>query len=173
MWTKYGEPYPQPSVVMQRLRLLVGAYISLNDNRVNKIFFNQVNRIGNQLEILENALPKHPRVKIGTRGQPADPPVVWEAWKPQKLKVKWFEYMDNVYEEANKKGSEFMEVNMRELKDKYKDSKMISHADIDKEKNADKKEDLKTEKNLRENMKVYMTRLEAEWAKHENWAKPK
>jgi hypothetical protein len=57
----YGTTYNQPRTAVQRLRAVVGAYIYLKEKNVNNIFIAQVDRIGAQLEHLENALATQPR----------------------------------------------------------------------------------------------------------------
>lgn len=169
---KYGEPHEQPRVVIQRMRSVVGAYLYMTDKRVNTIFVNQVNRIGEQLERLEQALPKHPRVvKKGGRGQP-ERIVTYSPWKYLNLQKKWYVHMDEVYNRADKKAQTFMETNLKRLKDEYSDGKMLKQSDVDKEKDKDKQKTLRLEKELREAMKPYIEKLEKEWTKTKNWPKP-
>jgi hypothetical protein len=168
--TKYGQPNDQPRIAIQKLRSVVGAFIYMTDDRVNTIFINQVNRIGQQLENLELALNKNPR-KVKKRND--DREVQLDPWKHLDLRKKWFEYMDDVYENANKKGREFMEKNIKRLKDEYNDAKMLKQSDIDKEKDSKKQNEMKDQKALRETMKIYVDNLDKEWTKRKDWPKPK
>lgn len=167
---KFGEPHEQPRVAIQRMRSIVGAYIYLKEKRVNTIFVNQVNRIGQQLENIERALPNNPRIVEKTRPERT---VTYAAWKYLNLRKKWFEHMNEVYERANNKAQDFMNINMKRLKEEYNDGKMLKQSDIDKEKDKDKREAMGLEKDLREAMKVYIDKLEKEWSKVKDWPKPK
>lgn len=170
---KYGSPYEQPRIAIQRMRSLVGGYIYMNDKRVNTIFVNQVNRIGQKLENLEQALPKNPRkVTRGRKGGPDHRVVTYDPWKYLDLEKKWYKYMDDIYDRANKKGQEFMNTNLKRLKEEYNDGKMLKQSEIDKEKDPKRRADLKAEKELREAMKVYIDKLDKEWSKWKNWPKP-
>lgn len=175
----FGEPHEQPRTALQRLRAVVGVYLYMKEKKVNDIFIDQVNRIGAQLEHIENALAKSPRTVERETAEPDENnvyqkrTVTFNKWTPLKLKEKWFAYMDSVYENANKKGQDFMKDNIKRLKDEYNDGKTIKQADIDKEKNKDKQNELKLEKKVREDMKEYIPKLEAQWTKAKDWAKPK
>lgn len=175
----YGEPHEQPRVAIQRMRAVVGAYLYLKEEKVDKIFVAQVDRIGAQLEHLENALAKTPRTVMRKEKEPnaqgivEDRPVTYNKWESQKLKEKWFAYMDGVYKNADKKAQEFMKVNLERLNNEYDNKKMIDQKDVDKEKSKDKQTEMKNEKKLRENMKDYIPKLEAAWKNAKNWSKPK
>jgi hypothetical protein len=80
--------------------------------------------------------------------------------------------MDNVYTRADEKAQKFMTENLKRLNNEYDNSKMIKQDVIDNEKDDNKREDLKSEKLLRENMKDYIPKLEAEWKKVKDWDKP-
>ncbi|KAH7400509.1 hypothetical protein DE146DRAFT_780973 [Phaeosphaeria sp. MPI-PUGE-AT-0046c] len=169
--TKKGiMPHEQPRAVIQRMRSVVGAYKYLTDKRVNTIFVDQVNRIGQQLERLEQALSRNPRIQSKRNPERI---VQYAPWKYLSLEKKWYEYMDDVYKRADKKAQELMAVNMKRLKEEYTDAKMLKQSDVDKEKDKDKREALELEKNLREAMKVYIDKLEQEWSKTKDWPKPK
>ena len=174
----FGEPHEQPRTAIQRLRAVVGAYLYVKEKKVNDIFVAQVDRIGAQLEHIENALAKSPRTVKRDDGKPDAQGIIRERlvtfkYVPLKLKPKWFAYMDNVYENANKKAQGFMEDNLKKLNDEYNDGRLIKQADVDKEKNKDKQNELKLEKQLRDDMKDYISKLEAQWAKTKDWSKPK
>jgi hypothetical protein len=169
---KYPDPYEQPRVAIQRLRSTVGAFLYLKEDKVNEIFIAQVDRIGAQLEALEQALAKNPRKTKAGRGK-GSTEVTFDAWKPMDLRSKWFKYMDSVYESANDKGVKFMEDNIKRLKAEYNDAKKITQADVDKENNPDEKKKKAAEKTLRDDMSGYITKLEAAWLKAKDWPKPK
>ncbi|KAF2463814.1 uncharacterized protein BDR25DRAFT_362485 [Lindgomyces ingoldianus] len=174
----FGEPHEQPRTAIQRMRAVVGAYLYMKEKKVDEIFVAQVDRIGAQLEYIENALAKNPKTveregEMDGQGQIETRIVTFDKWVPQKLKEKWFAYMDNVYANANKKGQDFMKDNLKRLNDEYNDKKLIKQADVDREKNKERQNELKLEKKLREDMKDYIPKLEAQWAKAKNWPKPK
>ena len=177
--SKFGKPHEQPRVAVQRLRAVIGVYLYMKETKINDIFSAQVDRIGIQLENIENSLMKSPRTMEKDASEPDDQNmyrtriVTFAKWVPQDLKGKWFDYMDNVYENANKKGQAFMKDNLGRLNDEYNDSKMITQSEVDKEKDKDKQEKLKLDKQLREDMKGYIGQLEAQWAKANAWPKPK
>jgi hypothetical protein len=151
----------------------------MKETKVNKIFIDQVNRIGAQLENIENALAKTPRTverdsaTPDKTGQYKKRTVKFHGWEPQKLKEKWFAYMDDVYARANQKGEDFMKKNLARLKAEYNDKKLIKQADINKEKNKERQNELKLEKRLRDDMKEYIPKLEAQWDRAKDWPKPK
>ncbi|KAH7079796.1 hypothetical protein FB567DRAFT_129220 [Paraphoma chrysanthemicola] len=167
---KRTQPHDQPRVALQRMRAVVGAYLYFTDDRVNKIFVDQVDRIGNRLELLEAALSKNPRAAQRENPQRI---VMYNSWKPLKLKEKWYTYMDDVYETANNKGTKFMKDNIKRLRDEYTDAKRISQAQVDKENDKDKQKVLANEKKLRDDMPDYISKLEAAWSLAQNWPKPK
>lgn len=175
----FGEAHEQPRAAIQRMRAIVGAYLYMKEDKVNRIFVAQVDRIGAQLENIENALTKSPRTVKRNDGIPdtngiiQSRLVVYNKWEHLKLKEKWFSYMDNVYENANKKGQAFMSVNLKRLQNEYNDNKKIQQSDIDKEKNKERQTELKLEKQLRDNMSDYIPKLEAQWTKAKDWGKPK
>jgi hypothetical protein len=171
---KYPKVHDQPRVALQRMRSVVGAYLYLTEDKVNKIFIDQVDRIGAQLEIMEQALSKTARTSDkGGRGSGPSRTVTFNKWTPLKLKEKWFAYMDDVYENANKKGQNFMKDNIKRLKDEYDDGKKITQAQVDKEKTQDEKNKKAAEKKLREDMPDYISKLEAAWLKAKDWPRPK
>jgi hypothetical protein len=158
------------------MRSVVGAYMYMKEKTVDDIFVAQVNRMGAQLEIIENALAKAPRIMHrGGRNDAnkAERDVPFHKWTPLKLKEKWFVYQDDVYHRANKKGLAFMKDNLERLKKEYPDSKKIKQADVDKETTKAAKEAKAAEKKLREDMPDYITKLEAAWTKAKDWPKPK
>jgi hypothetical protein len=168
----FGEPHEQPRAALQRLRAVVGAFIYLKEKKVDDIFVAQVDRIGAQLEHLETALSTQPREM--DKGKGADKHTVkFALWQPQKLKEKWFAYMDDVYTKADKKAQDFMTDNIKRLNDEYDKKKMIDQKDIDKEKNDEKRNEMKLEKDLRKAMEDNIPKLEAEWKKVKDWTKPK
>ena len=171
---KYGDPVEQPRVAIQRMRSVVGGFIYLNEKTVNTIFVNQVNRIDKQIENLERILPNYPRKMSKTDPTTRDKrAVTFDPWKHQSLEKKWYEYMDGVYNRANGKGVEFMNKNIKRLKDEYNDGKMLKQADVDKEKDPKKKAELTKEKDLREAMKSNIDLLEKERSKRKDWLRPK
>ncbi|KAH7385735.1 hypothetical protein BKA66DRAFT_461898 [Pyrenochaeta sp. MPI-SDFR-AT-0127] len=175
---KHGDFHEQPRVAIQRMRSVVGTFLYMKEKRVNDIFIAQVDRIGYQLENIENALAKNPRTVERKYSEPDENGnykrvVTFRNWEPQKLKEKWFEYMDKVYEKANKKGQDFMRENLKRLNDEYNNGKLIKQADVDKERDKDKQNELKVEKQLRDDMKDYISKLEAKWAAAKDWPKPK
>jgi hypothetical protein len=157
---RFGEPTEQPRVAIQRLRAVLGAYLYMKEKNIDDIFVAQVDRIGAQLEHIENALTVNPRKMVKKAGGKRT--VILNKWVPQKLKEKRFVYMDDVYEFADKKAQDFMKDNLARLKTEYNDGKLIQDADIKKEKDKDKQNELKLEKKLREDMKDYIPKLEAE-----------
>jgi hypothetical protein len=172
-----GEWNKQPRTVLQRMRAVVGAYLYLKEPKVNDIFIKQVDRIGQQLENLENALAKQPRiaerkVKDPKPNEDNKKSVPFHVWKPQKLKEKWFAYVDDVYKKADKKAQDFMKTNIERMEKEYTDAKMIKQDKIDKEKKDDEKKKLILEKDLREEMKKAIPKLKAEWTKSKDWPKP-
>jgi len=174
---RLGPPLEQPRKAVQRMRAVIGAFLYMKEDKINKIFIDQVDRIGAQLEHLENALAENPRkVKRTTKkedGKVEDRIVTFDKWEPQNLKEKWFKYMDDVTDIAIKKGQDFMKTNIARLKEEYNDKKMIDQKEIDKEKNKKKQDEKKEEKKLREDMKKYIDNLEKAWAKAKNWERPK
>jgi hypothetical protein len=145
----------------------------LKEDKINKYFIAQVDRIGAQWEALERALAKTPR-KVDRKNDKGDTvPVEYSKWKYLDLRKKWFAYMDEVYERANKKGQKFMKVNIDRLKEEYTDAKKIDQKDVDKEKDKKKQEDKAAWKALRDDMPAYITKLEAAWKKADTWNKPK
>jgi len=175
---KYGKPHEQPRAAIQRMRLVVGTYLYMRETEVNKIFVDQVNRIGNQLENLENALARNPKTVTrkgstpNAQGVIEDRVVVFKNWPILQLKEKWFKYMNQVYTNANNKGKEFMKENLKQLKAEYNDAKLIKQEDVDKQGDHKKQEEMKLEKQLREDMKKYIAKLEAEWNKANHWSQP-
>jgi hypothetical protein len=174
---KWPDPNQQPRVAIQRMRSVVGALLYMTNNKVNQIFVNQVDRIGAQLDNIENALPKTPRTKMkkvkGADNKEVEITVTFNKWEHLDLKKKWFDYMDGVYTRANDKANAFMKTNFKELNDEYDSKKMIKQDDINKEKDKDKQKKMKEEKKLRDDMKDYIAKLETEWTKANNWSKPK
>jgi len=81
---KWPVPHDQPRVAIQRMRSVVGAFRYLKEDEVNEIFIKQVVRIGAQLEIMEQALSKHPRtIEKGGRGTNEDKrTVTLTPWTP-------------------------------------------------------------------------------------------
>ncbi|KAH4055823.1 hypothetical protein HBI26_186480 [Parastagonospora nodorum] len=153
----YPDPFEQPRVVIHRLRSAVGTLLYMQEPEINKIFIAQVDRIGAQLENLENALQKDPR-KVNkknsrTNDVSQDHVVTFDPWQPQKLKEKWFKYMDEAYKNANSGVQEFVDDTVAKLRVEFDDARLIKQADIDKEKDKTKKEELAKEKKLREDIK--------------------
>ncbi|KAI8937308.1 hypothetical protein NX059_006515 [Plenodomus lindquistii] len=165
-----NEPLEQPKAAVQRLRNVIGAYLYLKEPRVNNIFVAQVDRIGAQLQNIENTL------KVRPRSMPKLDPtriVNWSPWKPLGLKEKWFVYMNERYDTAHSKSQKFMKDNIERLNAEYNDAKLIKQADIDKVDDKKKKQALQDEKKLREDMKDIIKKLEDEWAKTKDWPRPK
>lgn len=175
----FGEPLDQPRAAIQRMRSVVGAYLYLKEKKVNKIFVDQVNRIGAQLENLENQLAKTPKFVKRKYDDPdggvvkIEKTVYFHPWKHQKLREKWFEYMDQVYETANQRGQDFMEENLARLEDEYNDSKLKEVQDAFKrEKKKKEKDELSLEVQLRQEMKKNIEKLSSHWSKAKNWPRP-
>ncbi|KAH5090123.1 hypothetical protein HBI38_042970 [Parastagonospora nodorum] len=173
----YPDPFEQPRVVIHRLRSAVGTLLYMQEPEINKIFIAQVDRIGAQLENLENALQKNPR-KVNkknsrTNDVSQDHVVTFDPWQPQKLKEKWFKYMDEAYKNANSGVQEFVDDTVAKLRVEFDDARLIKQADIDKEKDKTKKEELAKEKKLRVDMKKYTPKFEEQWIRANGWSKPK
>lgn len=173
---KYPNVLEQPRVAIQRMRAVVGALLYMTDTEVNRIFIDQVNRIGTQLENLENALAENPRTKqtniTNAENEIETITVSFNKWEPLNLKKKWFDYMDKIYREANSKATKFMDDTFKKMDDEYDSKNMIKQADIDKEKDRDKQRKMQEEKRLREDMKEYIPKLKTEWKRANNWPKP-
>jgi len=146
----------------------------MKDKTVDDIFVAQVDRIGKQLELLENALAKNPRI-VTKKTNRVPRTVQFHNWVPQGLKEKWFVYMDVVYNRANKKGLDFMEDNLKRLNKEYpdKDKDKISQTEVDNEKDGKVKSGKAAERKLRQEMPGYIRNLEAAWSKAKDWPKPK
>jgi hypothetical protein len=176
--SKWPKVLDQPKVAIQRMRYVVGAYLYMKDEKVDKIFVAQVDRIGAQLENIENALAETP---ITIKKQDEMPneqgilevkEVILNKWERLNLKKEWFTYMDGVYIRANNKAQDYMTENFRRLDAEYKDKKIIDEKEIDKEKDKDKQKIMREERALRVNMKEYIKKLKEEWEKTKNWPKP-
>ncbi|KAF2686380.1 hypothetical protein K458DRAFT_387388 [Lentithecium fluviatile CBS 122367] len=171
-------PLAQPRIAIQRLRIVVGAFLYMKEKKVNDNLVDQVDRIGAQLEILENALAKKPRTVEREEAEPDQNGVYWKRivtfknWTPLKLKEMWFAYMDGIYKNANVKTTAFMDANLAKLKTEYSDQKLIKQEQVEKEKDNKKKEELASEKKLRDDMKGYIAKLEEHCDKSKNWPKP-
>lgn len=176
----FGEPLDQPIAAIQRMRTVVGAYLYLKEQKVNQIFINQVNRIGTQLENIEKQLAKTPRTALRKYDDPKggnvkiERKVTFDAWKHQKLKEKWFAYMDQVYKDANQRGQDFMKENLQRLRDEYSDKNLKRARNaVKEEKNKKRKDELSLEVQLREKMKKHIPKLRTQWTDAKKWTKPK
>jgi hypothetical protein len=99
--------------------------------KVDDIFIAQVDRIGDQLEKLENAVKENPRTLKKKADQPdanlvyQERTVLFNKYEPLDLKKEWFTYMDGVYERANDKAQKFMTEYLDLLDKEYDDTKMV------------------------------------------------
>lgn len=167
-----------------RLRQVVGAFLYLREKRINDILVAQVDRIGKQLERIENELVKNPRKEI--RKGPIDPAtqtapdveVTFAAWKKMDLKAAWFGYMDDIYKNRKAVALAEMKKLIGYFKDAFPDSNINKlKADIDKEEKSKKpnQSSLKTMKedlSYQQQMQKSIDKLDKEWTKAQAWPKP-
>jgi hypothetical protein len=79
---------------LMSLKYLMGARKYMRNPKIAIIFKKQKNRIGEMLDRLDKELAKHPRHDVSK-------PQRFTAWKPQKLKAFWDEYMNEKFMTAH------------------------------------------------------------------------
>lgn len=167
-----------------RLRQTVGTFLYLGEKKVDEILVKQVDRIGEQLENIENALVKKPRkekrkgpLNPATNAAP-DYEVTFDAWKKMDLKAAWFGYMDDIYKNRKAVAWKEMDKLIGWFNDMFTKSKLdklkgdIKKEENEKNPNKDALKTMKEEQAYQELMRRNIDKVETEWKKARDWKKP-
>jgi arabinogalactan endo-1,4-beta-galactosidase len=99
---------------------------------------------------------------------------LYAPWTPLQLETKWNNYMDQVFQAAKDKGTNFIEVNIQRLKNEFTDPKKLAEQKEDPKDTQKKKDEKKAKRAQQAEMKVLIEKLEAAWNAPgvKNWQKP-
>jgi hypothetical protein len=162
--TNKPDPIPdQPREAIQRIRSVIGAFKYMQEDEIKKIFVAEKTRIGAVLDGLDKSLPSHPRV-IGTKK--------FTPWKTLGMGAKWNKYMDDVFENAKKKGAKFVDDNIKLLKDEYQSNDAKDRAKDNAKKTQKERNEIKEWAKLRQDIDDMIPKLEQAWKDAKDWKKP-
>jgi hypothetical protein len=158
----------QARIVVQRLRQVIGALKYMQEKDVAAIFAKEKNRIGEMIGYIDKELGKTPRLYT-PRGKEE---VSYAPWKEQGLGKKWDKYMDDVFEKAKKKATDFMKLHLDDLDKEWDSQKKKDEYKKDPKDDQKKKDEKKVLEKTHKDMLDSLSKTRKEWDKVKNWEKP-
>jgi hypothetical protein len=167
-WKKHSKD-EQARVVVLRLREMIGTFTYMQDKDIADIFAKEKKRIGAAIGYIDKELHKTPK-QVKRNGKTVE----YAPWQEQGLEIKWNKYMNEVFEKAKKKGTDYMTLHLGNLDDYWdsqekRDEYKLEPTDDKDPKKMNKKKELEK---IHKDMLDLLKKTREEWDKVKNWNKP-
>jgi hypothetical protein len=151
------------------LREMIGTLKYMQDKDVAESFGKEKKRIGAIIGYVDKELHKTPRLIQRARTREI---VTSIPWKEQGLGKKWDKYMDEVFEKAKQKATNYMNLNLRNLNEEWDSQKKRDEYKPRLGEDQVEKDKKKALEKTHKDMLVLIKQLREEWDKVKDWKKP-
>jgi uncharacterized FlaG/YvyC family protein len=163
-------PSDQALRVVKYVREMIGTFIYMQEEDVAKILAKEKNRIGAMIDAIDQHLHKSPRQAESNDGTKK---ITYTPWQEQGLGDKWNRYMDDVFERAKQKGTDYVGSNLGNLEQEWNSQKEKGEFKIDAKDDAKKKDEKRSLEAIHKDITNLIDKMRKEWDKVKNWEKPK
>jgi hypothetical protein len=163
-------PSDQAITLIKYVREMIGVFIYMQEDDVAEIFAIEKHRMGAIIGAIDKELHKTPRKKLDPTTNKL---ITYNSWQEQGLGDRWNSYMDDSFERAKKRGTDYVKVNLDKLGQEWNSQKKRDEFKIDRKDDAKRKaEKRELEKTHRQILNL-LEKTRKEWDKVKDWKKPK
>jgi hypothetical protein len=170
---KKGQKKPnqadQGIMVIKYLREMIGTLKYMQEKEIASIFAKEKKRLGSMIDAIDKQLHSTPR-KIKPRGYPNG--ITYAPWQEQGLGAKWDTYMDDVFDRAKQRATDYMNLHLGNMEKEWDSQEKKDEYKADKKDDAAAKDRKKELQKIHKDMLALINKTRKEWDKVKDWSKP-
>jgi len=161
--------FDQGIVVIKYLREMIGTVKYMQEKEVEQIFVKEKRRLGAMIDAIDKTLHKTPRQKTRNKDKSV---VTFAPWKEQGLGGRWDKYMDEVFDTAKQRATDYMDLHLGNLERQWKSDEKTNEYKPEKNDDDTAKSKKKELEKIQKDMLALIAKTQREWDKVKDWKKP-